>query len=89
MSERKIILIDPDAAAAYRGVIGNITPVPEPIAKLLELATREERILLLGVTCRSRHKFFDEFCTGCQPDRARIFQTLVERAASPRDSTVR
>lgn len=75
-----VVRIDPDIDPQWRDTIGNLVLVPVPVAALLDYATPEERLALLGVTCPSRHLVFMRGCVGCLPWRTALLQELVQRA---------
>lgn len=78
--QRKVVQIDPDADPTCRDTIGNLMLVPAGIAALLGFASREERIHLLGVNCRARHRSFEDMCPECATIRTSILKELLVHA---------
>jgi hypothetical protein len=83
--DKKVVLIDPDADRTVLNRVGNLMLLPAHIAELLAVATRDERLMLLGVPCRARHLSFEEACGDCALVRRSIlnmlFGRVVEKAA--------
>jgi hypothetical protein len=77
--EQVVVHIDPEADPEVRDSLGNVMLVPASVEVLLEHASRAERITLLGVTCSSRHRRFQDACAECAPVRASILRTIRSR----------
>lgn len=77
--ESVVVHIDPEADLRWRDTLGNLTLVPPKIKEILEVATRQERLHVLGVACVRKHHFFSQICATCLPQRRAVVGALMDR----------